>query len=150
LIYWQRKYSRRDKAGRDAGPRCAPDRAGENRQPARWRRLENPAAGADSHSRGGLFFSDDPGQTSQASGGAVMFSSGNAVQVYLAIGATDMRKSINGLSIVIADQLELDPFFGYLFCFCNRRKDIVKILYWHCNGFCLYAEFGIKAIMPIS
>lgn len=69
-----------------------------------------------------------------------MFSPGNAVRVYLATGATDMRKSINGLSILIADQLELDPFSGYLFCFCNRKKDIVKILYWHFNGFCLWQK----------
>ena len=69
-----------------------------------------------------------------------MFAPGSAVRVYLATGATDMRKSINGLSILIADQLELDPFSGYLFCFCNRKKDIVKILYWHCNGFCLWLK----------
>jgi len=66
-----------------------------------------------------------------------MFAPGNAVPVFLATGFTDMRNSINGLSVLVADQLELDPFSGYLFCFCNRRKDIVKILYWHCNGFCL-------------
>jgi transposase len=62
----------------------------------------------------------------------------NAVQVYLATGATDMRKSINALSILIADQLELNPLSGYLFCFCNRKKDTVKILYWDRNGFCLW------------
>ncbi len=55
-----------------------------------------------------------------------------------------MRKSINGLSILVADQLELDPLSGHLFAFCNRRRDITKILYWDRNGFCLYAEFGIK------
>ena len=69
-----------------------------------------------------------------------MFAPGNAVRVYLATGTTDMRKSINGLSILVADQLELDPFSGYLFCFCNRKKDIVKILYWHGNGFCLWQK----------
>ena len=30
-------------------------------------------------------------------------------QVYIAAGVTDMRKSINGLSILLADQLDLDP-----------------------------------------
>ena len=49
-----------------------------------------------------------------------------------------MRKSINGLSILVADQLELDPLSGHLFAFCNRRRDIVKILYWDRNGFCLW------------
>jgi len=61
-----------------------------------------------------------------------------AVRVYLATGATDMRKSINGLSILVAEHLELDPFSGHLFAFCNRRRDMVKILYWDRNGFCLW------------
>lgn len=67
-----------------------------------------------------------------------MFFPDNALQVYLATGATDMRKSINALSILVADQLALDPLSGYLFCFCNRKKDTVKILYWDRNGFCLW------------
>ncbi|MBU1055326.1 MAG: IS66 family insertion sequence element accessory protein TnpB [Proteobacteria bacterium] len=59
-------------------------------------------------------------------------------QVYLALGNTDMRKSINGLSILIEDSLDLDPFSGHLFVFCNRRRDIIKILYWDRNGFCIW------------
>jgi transposase len=60
------------------------------------------------------------------------------LKVYLAVGTTDMRKSINGLSILVADHMELDPFTGHLFAFCNRKRDIVKILYWDRNGFCLW------------
>lgn len=69
-----------------------------------------------------------------------MFFAGNAVQVYIATGVTDMRKSINGLSILVAEQLDLDPLTGHLFCFCNRKRDIVKILYWNRNGFCLWQK----------
>ncbi len=61
-------------------------------------------------------------------------------RVFLATGATDMRKSINGLSILIEEQFELDPFSGHLFVFCNRRRNIVKILYWDRNGFCLWMK----------
>ncbi len=67
-----------------------------------------------------------------------MFFPGKSVQVYLATGATDMRKSIDSLSILVSDLLDLDPFSGYLLCFCNRKKDMVKILYWDRNGFCLW------------
>ena len=67
-----------------------------------------------------------------------MFSPAHPAQVYIAPGVTDMRKSINGLSILVADQLDLDPLSGHLFAFCNRKRDIVKILYWDHNGFCLW------------
>jgi transposase len=42
--------------------------------------------------------------------------SGFAVnQVYLATGFTDMRKSINGLSLLVSEQLVQDPFSGSVF-----------------------------------
>lgn len=61
-------------------------------------------------------------------------------RVYIALGATDMRKSINGLSLIVQEQFELDLFSGSLFAFCNRRRDIVKILYWSDNGFCIWMK----------
>jgi len=61
-------------------------------------------------------------------------------RVYLVLGHTDMRKAINGLSILVEDQLHQDPFCGHLFVFCNRRRNIVKILYWDRNGFCLWQK----------
>jgi transposase len=68
----------------------------------------------------------------------MMFFPGVLDQVFIATGATDMRKSINGLSIMVAEQLELNPLSGHLFCFCNRKRDIIKILYWDRTGFCLW------------
>ncbi len=69
-----------------------------------------------------------------------MFYPAAPSRVYIAPGATDMRKAINGLSLLVADQLELDPMSGHLFAFCNRKRDIVKILYWDRNGFCLWCK----------
>ena len=69
-----------------------------------------------------------------------MLSALPGVKVYLAMGITDMRKAINGLSILVEDQMELDPFTGHLFGFCNRKRDIIKILYWDRNGFCLWQK----------
>jgi transposase len=62
--------------------------------------------------------------------------SGNE-RVYLACGSTDMRKSIDGLAILVSHTLGLDPFAPCLYVFCNRRCDKLKILYWDLNGFWL-------------
>jgi transposase len=61
-------------------------------------------------------------------------------KVYLVTGYTDMRKAINGLSIMVQAKLELDPFSGHLFVFCNKSESIIKILYWDVNGFCLWQK----------
>lgn len=61
-------------------------------------------------------------------------------KVYIALGATDMRKSINGLSLLVEEQFQLDLFSGSLFAFCNRNRDLVKILYWAENGFCIWLK----------
>jgi len=61
-------------------------------------------------------------------------------RVFIALGATDMRKSINGLSLLVEEQFELDLFTGSYFAFCNRKRDIVKILYWADNGFCIWMK----------
>jgi len=67
-----------------------------------------------------------------------MLSPSTGMKVYLALGSTDMRKSINGLSLLVENNMFLDPFSGHLFVFCNRRQNILKILYWDRNGFCLW------------
>ena len=59
-------------------------------------------------------------------------------RVFLALGSTDMRKAINGLSIMVEQHLSRDPFSGDLFVFCNRRRNMIKVLYWDKNGFCLW------------
>jgi transposase len=58
--------------------------------------------------------------------------------VYLSCGATDMRKSINGLSAIVEGSFGLDPFSSSLFVFCNRNRDRIKILEWDGDGFWLY------------
>jgi transposase len=51
-----------------------------------------------------------------------------------------MRKQINGLSIIVSEDLHMDPFEGNLFLFCNKHRRILKILYWDKNGFCLWLK----------
>jgi len=58
--------------------------------------------------------------------------------VYLCCGYTDMRKSINGLMMLVKDSFSHDPFADALFVFCNRNRDRIKILDWDGDGFWLY------------
>jgi len=67
-----------------------------------------------------------------------MWSSLPGIRVYVGIGTTDMRKSIDSLSILVSEHLKQDPFSGHFFVFSNRGRTILKILYWDRNGFCLW------------
>jgi transposase len=59
-------------------------------------------------------------------------------RIYLACGSTDLRKSIDGLAVLIKEYFKLDPFSPCLFVFCNRQRDKLKILQWEHNGFWLH------------
>jgi len=67
-----------------------------------------------------------------------MLNRTNIDQVYLACGATDMRRSIDGLAAIVQECFCLDLFSSSLFVFCNRKMDRLKILRWEHNGFWLY------------
>lgn len=58
-----------------------------------------------------------------------------SVRIYVAVGTSDLRRSIDGLSALVRDQLGGDPFSGHLFLFRNRRGDRLKILVWDRSGF---------------
>ena len=62
------------------------------------------------------------------------------VRVYLALAVTDMRKGFDGLSMLAQQVLAQDPFSGHLFVFRGKRGDLLKILYWDGQGFCLFAK----------
>lgn len=62
------------------------------------------------------------------------------VQVWLAAGATDMRKGFDGLAALVQQHLAEDPFSGQLFVFRGRRGDRLKILWWDGDGLCLFAK----------
>lgn len=58
-----------------------------------------------------------------------------AVRIYVATGATDLRRSIDGLAALVRQRFDLDPLSGHLFLFRNRRGDRLKILAWDQGGF---------------
>lgn len=64
-------------------------------------------------------------------------------RVILACGYVDLRKGIDGLSMIIGDRYHQNPFEkGTLFLFCGRRSDRLKGLLWMGDGFLLlYKRF---------
>jgi transposase len=74
-----------------------------------------------------------------------MMRPGEAVEVYLCRDPVDLRKSIQGLSVLVEQTLGLDPFAPRLFVFCGRRRDKIKILYWERSGFVLWYKRLEKA-----
>jgi len=61
-------------------------------------------------------------------------------RVWLAPGATDMRKGFDGLAMLIQAVLQRDPFSGHVFAFRGRRGDLIKVLWWSGDGLCLFAK----------
>lgn len=67
-------------------------------------------------------------------------------RVYLATQPTDMRRSFDGLAMLVKQEMGKDVFNGELFVFMGRRADRIKVLYWDRNGFCLWAKRLEKGI----
>jgi hypothetical protein len=69
----------------------------------------------------------------------IMLSIDKVKEVYVAPGATNLRKSVDGLSILIQDSFELDPFSNSLFLaqrWCNKVAFAIYsglLDYWETN-----------------
>lgn len=68
-------------------------------------------------------------------GWKIMLDLAGGTTVYLACGATDLRKSYHGLAAIIKLKFKLDPYSRCMFAFCNRRRTSIKILQWDGSGF---------------
>lgn len=84
-----------------------------------------------------------------------------ASHVYVVCGYTDLRKGIDGLSSLVQQTYNLEPFTDSLFLFCGRRRDRIKGIYWEGDGFVMVykrleqgafqwprSEEGIEEITP--
>lgn len=67
-----------------------------------------------------------------------MLSLSASTRIYMAVGATDMRKGFDGLCGLVTSQLGHDPLCGSLFLFVNRRRDRLKVLYWDGDGLAIW------------
>jgi len=69
-----------------------------------------------------------------------MFGWGTATRIYLAAGATDMRKGFDGLYALVRDRLELEPLSGHVFLFSNAQRNRMKLIYWDGSGLWVCAK----------
>jgi transposase len=60
--------------------------------------------------------------------------------VWIATGATDMRRGFNGLALQVQEGLKRDPHAGDVFAFRGKRGDLIKLLWHDGQGLCLFAK----------
>ena len=73
-----------------------------------------------------------------------------SVRVFVARGATDLRRSFDRLSAQVQEVLRQDPLSGHVFVFFNRQRNRVKLLVWERDGFWLLykrLEAGTFAVL---
>ena len=66
----------------------------------------------------------------------MLFSSNAPIWLYPE--PIDFRRQIDGLVVLVADHLQLDPTSGQLFLFRDKASRKIKILWWDRNGFWLF------------
>ncbi len=63
-----------------------------------------------------------------------------SVRIFVASHPTDMRKQADGLSALVKGVLGEEPRSGHLFVFFNRGRDMLRILFWDSNGYCVVSK----------
>lgn len=69
-----------------------------------------------------------------------MITWSSSVDIYLHRQPVDFRKAINGLSVIVQEQMALSAFDRALFVFCNKSRHQIKVLYWDETGFALWQK----------
>jgi len=72
------------------------------------------------------------------------------LKVYVALQPCDMRKSFNGLSELARNTIKIDPASGAAFLFTNKRRTLIKILYFDGTGYWVVAKRLEKGIKPTA
>ncbi|HEY1579277.1 MAG TPA: IS66 family insertion sequence element accessory protein TnpB [Terracidiphilus sp.] len=69
-----------------------------------------------------------------------MFGFGPATRIYVAAGATDMRKHFDGLYGLVRDHLGCTPESGHVFLFTNARRNRLKLVVYDGSGLWVCAK----------
>jgi transposase len=69
-----------------------------------------------------------------------MFFPEGQIRVRLYGEPCDMRKSFNGLTALVSQELGCDPLDGTLYVFVSRRATQMRVLYFDRSGFCIWAK----------
>ena len=64
----------------------------------------------------------------------------HCVRIYVAVETVDMRKQYDGLWAAAQEQLGEDPKGGAVFCFTNKERTRLKLLYWDGTGVWVLAK----------
>ncbi len=64
----------------------------------------------------------------------------HSVRIFVAVEPVDMRKQFNGLWSAASEQLGEDPKSGAVFCFINKERSRLKLLYWDGTGVWVLAK----------
>lgn len=69
-----------------------------------------------------------------------MLSFSGGLKIFVALKPCDMRKSFNGLHAAVREKLHADPLSGALYLFTNKKRTLLKILYWDGSGLWILAK----------
>ena len=69
-----------------------------------------------------------------------MIAATGRYRVFAHAAPTDMRKSYEGLSALVRQELGRDPLSGDLYLFCNRLRHRAKVLHWDGTGLCIFMK----------
>jgi transposase len=85
-----------------------------------------------------------------------MLTLSSQTRIFIALGATDMRKGFDGLCSLVLEHMKMDPLCGALYLFINKRRDRMKVLYWDGDGLAIWyrrleqGTFRLPKINPDS